>query len=92
MPRPKRCARPVSRIYCFKEQQRVAAPQQLHSDCAVSRVEMGTIVHLTCCQVSMAKADSRRVDHQHHGIHRHSAINGWKNQHFLHYDEKVNPQ
>ncbi|MBB4209848.1 hypothetical protein [Roseinatronobacter bogoriensis] len=58
----------------------------------MSRSEMGTIVHLTRSQNTMTAANRRQAERCDHGIHLHSATNGWKNRHFLHYDEKVNPQ
>ena len=46
MPRPEHCARPVSRIYSFKERQWLAVVTECHVGVHLSRAQMGTIVHL----------------------------------------------
>ena len=66
MPRPKQHARPVSRIYCFKQPQRVAAPPEWHPECTMSRSEMGTIVHVTSGLLNRRLTSVLNLAHPHH--------------------------
>jgi hypothetical protein len=73
MLRPTQGAQPDSRIYCFKEPTRVAAPLEWHPERAVSPLEICTIVNLTCSQINVATPDTKPRDYTLTGLVTHLA-------------------